>query len=673
MKKNFALSFIFLFAFFIASPQKSPEKFGDNIDADFKIESCPIDSSAGAYVVFDFGVVTFDYQPSEGFTWTQNRHLRMKILNKNELDQASFSLSIYDHNGTRESIYGLKGCTYNLKDGKISESKITQKDIIFEETNEYWKRAKFALPNIEEGSVFEITYKLKSPYPTYLRDWYFQWDIPVLHSEIVLSIPEYFEYQQNMKGYHSLTTAKVFNETGRISLLESGSNPKYAMSESTVIDFITTTKHYVANNLPGIEEENFVDNMNNYRSGIEFELVRTKVGNNVTDYTTNWEAVEKKLMESAYYGEKIDKIGFADDKVKELIANYPDKNELLCAIYSYVQKKIKWDERTGFSSTESLKEVHDRGSGRSTDINFILLNMLREAGFDAQPVAISTRSNGIILPAFPTMEGFNNLVVLVRLEDKTILMDASTAYCPPGVLPVRDLNGQGRVINKGESYWVDLDPSEKHDEMVMYNLKISESGDFSGKITSMCKGYAAISLREKYEESLSEEKIIEDTEEENVGLKILMHEFTGFEEPFGQIKMDYEVEITGQTDFMGERLSFNPLLYERIESNPFKPEERKFPVNFSYPRNYMQIFKYELPEGYEVESSPEPINLANEDKSARFLFSTSKVGNLYSITVILQINKALFLPQEYAQLKDFYNHMIAKNAEPIIIKKTADL
>lgn len=658
MKKLILTAVTFFLLVHLAWSQKSPEKFGKNIMEHLQATTCPIDASAGAYVIFDYGSIDYMYIENKGFYWYLNRHLRIKILDKNEFDEAEFAISLYDYT-ERENISGFKAVSYNLENGKIVESKIGNKDAIREESSEHWDRFKFALPNVKEGTVIEVEYRLTSPFPYYLRDWDFQKDIPVLHSEIWIRIPEYYEYNQNMKGYYSLTTAESNYEFGSLSIR--GESLQYKVE----------SKHYLANNLPALKAEDYVDNIENYRSSIQFELIRLNFFMDITEFTTSWDAVINRLMESFAFGQKIGRAGYAKEKVDELKTLYTDEEQLAAAIFSYVQNNLKWNGSTGFSSDQSLRQVYNDGTGRAADINFILLNMLTDAGINAIPVALSTRANGIILPTFPTMDEFNYMVVLAIVNGKNILLDASDAHCPPGILPVRCLNGKGRIIHKGYNSWVDLNPGSNFSETIMYDLAMDESGNFNGKLNAYRKGYASIQFRHRMDQALSTDKMIEDIEEANPGMDIISNEYKGLEESYGAVQEDYEVEITSRSEFMGDLISFNPLMYERHEVNPFKLEKREYPVNYAYPRDYKYIFKYKIPEGYIIESIPEPLIMSMPESHAKYTYSASQMGDILTLTVLLQINKDIFIPTEYDLLKEFYNQIVAKEAEQVILKKLA--
>jgi hypothetical protein len=77
-----------------------------------------------------------------------------------------------------------------------------------------------------------------------------------------------------------------------------------------------------------------------------------------------------------------------------------------------------------------------------------------------------------------------------------------------------------------------------------------------------------------------------------------------------------------------------------------------------------------IPEGYSVEELPKGNSISLPEKGGRFQYQVSQVGNKIVVNFRLSIDKALFIPSEYPGLKEFYNLVINKQAEQIILKKT---
>jgi Domain of Unknown Function with PDB structure (DUF3857) len=189
-----------------AFAQKAPFKFGNIPIEDLKMIRYEKDTSAAAVVLGDYGESTIFYVQSSG-DWRVSfeRTQRIKILTREGYNHANFEVLLYHNSTDKEKLSGLKVITHNFENGKDVETKM-KSDAVFEE--EYDKNlniTKFTAPNIREGSVVEITYKIDSDFIQYFRDWEFQSTIPVVWSEYRASIPEFFNYRRYMQGYIGLT------------------------------------------------------------------------------------------------------------------------------------------------------------------------------------------------------------------------------------------------------------------------------------------------------------------------------------------------------------------------------------------------------------------------------------------------------------------------------------
>ncbi len=72
---------------------------------------------------------------------------------------------------------------------------------------------------------------------------------------------------------------------------------------------------------------------------------------------------------------------------------------------------------------------------------------------------------------------------------------------------------------------------------------------------------------------------------------------------------------------------------------------------------------------YTAWSLPQPVTLRLADNAASFLYQVESENNIIRLTTKFSINKILFLPDEYGSLKEFYNQVLKKQSEPIILRK----
>ena len=181
------------------------------------------------------------------------------------------------------------------------------------------------------------------------------------------------------------------------------------------------------------------------RQGIDFEIDFIKYPNEGAKfYTTSWSDVAKNIYSNLNYERELSNTDYFTDDLLTLTKRAKDDYQRVMNIFQFVKRKVKWNGYKGLSLDKTLKRAYEEGSGNVAVINLMLTSILRMAGLRANPVLVSTQSNGI--PFFPTRNGFNYLITAVSIGNETILLDASEFYSFPNLLPKRALNWRGRLI-----------------------------------------------------------------------------------------------------------------------------------------------------------------------------------------------------------------------------------
>ena len=108
-----------------------------------------------------------------------------------------------------------------------------------------------------------------------------------------------------------------------------------------------------------------------------------------------------------------------------------------------------------------------------------------------------------------------------------------------------------------------------------------------------------------------------------------------------------------------------PLLHVAIEENFFKLKERNYPVDFGAPIDWQYNLSMILPSDVEFEALPQPTKVVLPNGDAEFLYNFSQTGNMVNLVSRVKINKTLFLPDEYAALKNFLDFIVEKQAGAI--------
>jgi len=635
------------------------------------------DTSANAVVLGDCGTLYFKYnQSTQDWNIVFDRHRRIKILKKSGYGWADHKVMLYNHGTLSERISSIKGCTYNLVDGKIEKEKLTKKSQFKENVSEYYNSFKLTMPNVVEGSIIEYRYTIISNYTFQLPNWQFQYSIPVIWSEYNVTIPEYFKYKQLMKGYEQLAFNEKTAGTGSITFSsnERTSDPGAKAQFSTnTIRFETEKYRMVAATMPAFITEPMITTADNYISSIDYELAVTQMPNSkLRNYTATWESINKSLLNNEDFGGQLSGGAFLNKDIDEINAKFSQPVEKMYAIYDFVQKHMKWDNTNSKYVTTNLRSAFNDKSGSSGDINLLLTLMLRKAGLNANPVILSTRANGIVNPGFPMLTQFNYVISQVVIGKDTYLLDATDPLCPSNLLPTRCLNGNGRLVSEKGSDWVSLNPGKAFIYSCTANLNLDRDGVMIGKMIIDRQDYAAYSLRKKLESEKSVGKYIEGLENSNNGLTIDDHVHINVDSIYNPTKEEYNVTIEDQARIAGDFIYVSPLLYEQMENNPFKLQDRKYPVDYSYPRNETFKLTLNIPDGYRVEEVPENKQLNLPNNSATFKFRIIVEGNKIQLENNFSVNKSHFIYNEYKSLKQFYADIVEKHAEPLILKKTSE-
>src|ERR1700744_568709 len=503
MKKT--LSFLlFLFISIAALAQDFP--YGQINDEALDMKKYSKDTSAHAVVLDEFASsrITMFGTSVDGLVYEY--HVKIKFFDNKNFNKGIIGIPIHNYIYNKfnyDEISELKGSTYYKDDnGVVQSAELDTTSKLYEtRANDGVVVLKFAMPAMRAGCIVEYKFRLRSPNNEHIPTWYFQMDIPKVHSKYNVHIPSLFTYNVVLKGPLKLTktTAKI---------------------ERACFTFRGVTNDcsnitYEINDIPAFIKEEYISSPKNFLSVINFELSEYTVFTGMTKKrTSDWKDVDNTLNESVQFGIELEKVNPIKKIVSNILINKTDKLEKARAIYHYMQKSFKWNHINSFFCLEGFKKLIDSHTGSAGDINLALIAALRSAGMQTDPVLLSTRNNGVVDHVYPTIENFNYVIAKVDIDDKEYFLDATDPLLSFGLLPLRCLNGQGRIISStGLSSWVNLGASQKKASTYSFDLTLHDDGKVSGIITIYSGGYSGYEKRKRissfntvgeYAESLSE-------------------------------------------------------------------------------------------------------------------------------------------------------------------------
>ena len=663
------LTLFFTLSFFNGKAQEF--KLGKVSVEELQEKNHPTDSAAVAAILFEKGAVNFEYNQNDGFIMITEVTTRIKIYKKEGYDWANKAVRYYIGANAKETVFISDAITYNLIDGKIEKTKLKSDGEFDEQVNKYWRRKKITMPNVKVGSVVEFKYKIRSSRSSELTEWSFQSSIPVNYSEFKTFIPEYFVYNPNIKGFIS---PKITKENSRKSLSyayrpEASPGERLGSSSSQEkLEFSETRTTYVTENLPAMKEEAYVNNIANYTTSVSHELSVVKFPNQpYKTLSTDWVSVTKTIYDYDDFGAELNKTGYFEEDLKVVIAGLSSPEEKFLAIFNYVKETVKWNDYYGYSCNDGVKKAYKDKTGNVAEINLMLTAMLRYAGLTANPVLVSTRSNGIAF--FPNRTAFNYVIAAIETPKGLVLLDATDRFSTPNILPLRALNWVGRLIrNDGTSVEADLIPKAPSNDVVMMNYEIDTNGQVSGTLKRQRTDYNAIIFRENIKD-VTEDAYLEKLENDNNKIEISEYSRTNENDLKFPIVENFSFSGSNFSENIGGAIYINPMLFFAEEQNPFKQENRAYPVDYGFPFIDRYTVTIKIPEGYKVETIPAPLLLNMEDNLGGFKFMINTTGNSIQLVVTHQINVPIVVADYYPMLKQFYQKMIEKQNEKIVLRK----
>jgi len=626
------------------------------------------DTSAGAVILYKYRDTYFNHDHPDGWIIVTEIHERVKILNKDGLDHATKKVALYRSNSTKERISSIKGLTYNIEGGKVKTEKLRNNAIFSEEKSDNWVEESFTMPDVKVGSVVEWTYKITSPFWK-IDDLVIQEDIPTKHYLAKIELLSYFNFQRIAKGGFSVSP-KEYKEPRNLSISyeETSSGGRTQETKTSTISTTELVTEYELRDIPALKEEPYVDNINNYRYLITYELMSTQFPNSgLKQYSTTWEKVVETISKSDDFGKQLSGTRFLKDDAEQIMVNSSGESEIMLNAFNHIKNKMSWNEKYGKYTRNGIQKAYKDNTGDVSEINLMLVALLKECGLKANPVLTSSRQHGI--PYFPTLEGFNYVIACVEIGGKDILLDATDKLSYPDVLPERVLNWEGTlVLDDGRFRKINLYPEKASQHNTIMSVTINDDGSIEGKQTSSYSDLAAMAYRKKAND-YSKDEYIEAIINDYAFDDLIDFESENTKDLSKPIMESYSFEYEDGVDMVGNEIYFSPLFFYKLAENPFKLENRTYPVNFSYPSSRKKIINIKIPEGYQVTSTPEPVRMSLPDQMGSFLFNISVVEGGLNVMSTFDINSAIIPAHKYAELKEFYNQRVLKETEKVVLTK----
>ena len=636
--KPFVCSWLLLAIVNLCVAQTTLPEFGDITEADKKLIECPFDKEADAVVIFDEASADHNDQ----YNLITTRRIRLKILRQKGVRHGDIEIRYYSKDDA-EYITDIEAYTCNYNNGFADIKKITSSSIYRQKVNERWSQVKIAMPEVKVGSIIEYKYTTTSKNYGYLDDWYFQGELPVMHSHFSLVVLPNYEFAYRI--YKSDNLPIVVKQ-------EKGSGKIY----------------FEMNTIAGLRDEPFMDAEKDYLQHVEFQLSGYQSNFGGTNkYMTTWDELTRELMQNPSFGVQLNKNLSGSDALLNTVKGMASPFEKMSAIYNYVYKNIEWNRMSGKFTIDGVKEAWEKKKGSSGEINLMLINLLKEAGLEVYPLLVSERGNGKVNADYPFLEQFNKVMAYVLIDNRKYILDAASSYTPPFMVPFSVINTKAFVVNRKKGGIIDLTETDKKDKnLVIINAKVDESGAMTGEAAIQSSEYARLTRIKAWERDKEHFSETYYTKYQT-GMHIDSLNVLNIENDSMPLEQQFNFNIPPTVSGDYKLITLN--LFSGIAKNPFISDIRFTNIDYGSLQTHTIIEDIELAPSLKIESLPKNVRMIMPDSSITLTrMMEFKNNNLY-VRFTITTARSVFTAEEYPYVKDFYKKMADYMNEQIVLKK----
>lgn len=645
-------------------------KYGKPSKEELELTTYSPDTTAAAVMLYHKGKSAFTYQHNQ-FGLSTEHSIRIKILKPKGIEKANIEIPYYapaSRAETKDGIWNIEGCALNMEDGKLVKTDMKQEFVTRERINENVMLLKFTIPAAKVGTIIEYKYACVTDYFTDIPNWEMQEDIPVVHNEYAIVIPNLFIFNIELRGKEHI---EIKEKSTSMNATQTNDYNSGAKNDVTIL---SREINFTSRHLPALkQDEPFCWCPDDYKIQICFELEGTNFpGQKYKSFTQTWADIEKRLLkdENESFGKHL--YSLVNPFREELKLNHNKEDsfeEKVANAFLLLKSKIAWNERYALQS-KKLEEAKEKGSGNNAEINFYFISLLRDLGIKAFPVVLSRRNMGMLPVMFPSINKLNTFVVAIKNTDnKYIYLDGSMNRPAFNILPTVLLTDKARILNpeiiNEDEKWINLMGLSNNVSQILIKATINED-EVRGDWGAVYQGQDAINREKSIQEKASTADFIKDFENKwNCRIENFKNEQTG--------KLPYKIKETFQFSFAPEktngRIYINAMIFPYLTQNPFIQSERTLPVELSNPYTYNENVMFTIPEGYQIEEIPESKSFITENKELTCKYQVSTSGNQILVNYTQKVQHFIFHHDQYKMLQQLWNEMINKNKAMIILKK----
>ena len=574
---------------------------------------------------------------------------------------------VFVHFNSHEKISNLRGWCIPAqgKDFEVKEKEGAEVSLPKVEGSELVSdvKAKFiTIPAADPGNIVGYEYEAEE-HPLVLQDmWEFQGEVPARESHYSLQLPAGWAQKSAWLNYPEVKPA------------ESGSQLQWVVSDLKAIR--------PEEDMPPIQG----------LAGLMVVSFFPQGGNSGKSFT-NWQQMGQWYV--GLTSGRSDASPEIKQKVAALTASSPTQLAKMRAIAQFVQHDIRYvaiELGIGGWQPHYAAEVFTHRYGDCKDKATLMRSMLHEIGIESYHVPINTE-RGSITPDVPAYQGFDHVVIAIKLPDdvadgsltamfqhpklgRLLFFDPTNEFTPFGQIGGYLQDNYGLLVSSdgGELVKLPHQPSAMNGITRTAKLALEGNGTLTGDVTEYRVGDRAWSQRWALRNVSKEADKIKSIENLLAGslssfqiTKATLVNLNVTDQPFGY---KYSFQSDNYAKAAGNLILVRPrVMGSKAQAILETKEPRVYPIEFEGPARDTDSFEIVLPQGYEVDDVPPPVDA--DFSFASYHAKTEVKGNIIAYTRTFEVKELSVPPSKADELKKFYRIISSDERNTAVLKLSA--